>query len=561
MNFRDKHNARIASGKRVSVPERHDLGVIDPREQFAGAPTFVLGAGTLPQVYENYIQNNVAEYGGDPAAYAASFLAVHCSVLHSTVEMQTRPNMPDNWKNPNDHSLTLGSSGSNKSGMFKDLTKHQESWQEALDKGTQTKRRGAPKPVRIYSQGGSVEGVLKRIADNQGERMCIGNDEAMTFYLGAGAHHQGAGASMMTDVICRMYDGKMYSKDLANDRNSYHIPKCLGTMIFATVFDKFSGWDGFPVMVQSGAMSRTTVGMVSNPLPRNKELLIDGATKAMGDSLLRLRSLKHVRFVLDPEVHDDWSDYIDAREERNKEIAFMRENEGFVNWCRKYDTRVMSMATVLQALEFTASERTLMEGVAANYDIPQSEDKVGGGDPEQGRIVHISRANLEKAINFHENFLLDTQEYFYSIADGVTEFGPELMNWVARRVTMHSIDTPELNKLTRNDLIYKGPACVRPKNGVTDMLKAKQERWVQALLDHGYILVDKDKEGARSSTRLKTAAQEANYVIRPEFFMKFEDEATRLQFKMHDDNLQARIKELVGNARLTLARKREEKPD
>lgn len=552
MNFREKHNARIASGKRVQVPERHDLGVIDPREQFAGAPTFVLGEGHLPQVYEDYIQNNVAEYGGDPAAYAAAFLAVHCSVLHSTVEMQTRPNMPDNWKNPNDHSLTLGSSGSNKSGMFKDLTKHQEGWQDALDKGT-TKRRGQ-KPVRIYSQGGSVEGVLRRIADNNGERLCIGNDEAMSFYQGTGSHHQGAGTSMMTDVVCRVYDGKMYSKDLVNERNSFHIPKCLGTMIFATVFEKFSGWEGFQVMVSSGAMSRTTVGMVSNPLPRNKDLLIEGATKAMADSLLRLRSLKHVRFVLDPEVHDDWSDYIDAREARNKEIASMRENEGFVNWCRKYDTRVMSMATVLQALDFTASEQSLMAGVVANYDIPQSEDKVGGGDPEQGRVVYITRANLEKAINFHENFLLDTQEYFYGIADGVTEFGPELMNWVARRVTTHSIDTPELNKLTRNDLIYKGPACVRPKNGVTEALKEKQDRWVQALLDHGYIMVDKDKENARVMARYKTAAQEANYVIRPEFFMKFQDEATRAQFKMHDDALQTRIKQNTRENRLKLGK-------
>ena len=108
-----------------------------------------------------------------------------------------------------------------------------------------------------------MEGVLRRIADNQGERLTIGNDEAMSFYMGTGAHHQGAGTSLMTDAVCRMYDWLSYSKDLVNERNSYHIAKCLGTMLMTTVFEKFSGWEGFKIMVSSGAMSRTTVGMMS----------------------------------------------------------------------------------------------------------------------------------------------------------------------------------------------------------------------------------------------------------------------------------------------------------
>jgi hypothetical protein len=552
MNFRDKHNAKLQEGHRVHVPHKHDLGVIDPREQFANAPPYE--PGLLPEVYENYVQNNIAEYGGDPAAYACAFIAVHVGVLHSTVEMQTRPSM-DNWKNPNDHSLTLGHSGSNKSGMFKDLTKHQEAWQEALDKGTQNKRRTGPKPIRIYTQGGSVEGVLRRISDNRGERLTIGNDEAMSFYMGTGAHHQGAGASLMTDAVCRMYDGRSYSKDLVNEKNSFHIAKCLGTMIMATVFEKFSGWDGFKVMVSSGAMSRTTVGMVSNVTARDARMLIPGASAAMETQLLKLRGLRHVRFALEPDAHDAWSEYIDQREQRNNDMAFFRENEGLLYWCRKYDTRIMSMATVLQAIDFTRTEATMMN--YEPFEVAQSEaDKIGGGEPEIGKRVLITYENLERAINFVEGFLFQTQEHFYAIASGVTEFGPELMNWVAHRVTTHSADTPDDNVLKRTDLVHRGPACVRPgKGGATDEWRLKADRWVRTLIDCGYIEPFQPDNG-RNMNRWKADEQQANYRLRAEFFQKFADEASRIQFRSHDAALQRRISDNVGKRQLTLGKKK-----
>lgn len=541
MNFRDKHNAKLAAGHRINVPHKHDLGVIDPREQFANAPPYPMGEGLLPQYYEDYVQNNIAEFGGDPAAYACAFLAVHCGVLHSSVQMQTRPRR-DVWKSPNDHSLTLGASGSNKSGTFNDLTKHQEAWQFALDKGVASGKRRGPPPVRIYSQGGSVEGVLKRIGDNNGERLLIGNDEAMQFYMGTGAHHQGAGASMMTDTVCRMYDGKSYSKDLVDAKRSFHIAKCLGTMVMTTVFEKFSGWDGFEVMVQSGAMARTTVGVVSNVMKRDERLFIEGADARMEAALLKLRSMRHVRFALAPEVHQAWSDFIDAKEERNAEMGSLRESEGYAYWCKKYDMRIMSMATIFQAIDWTASEKTMM--AFEPFDVPQSEDKVGGGEPEQGKLVRITYENLDRAINFVEGFLSQTQEHFYGIASGVTEFGPELLNWVAHRATAHSIDTPDNNVLTRTDLVHRGPACVRPgKGGATDAWRRKADRWVRALLDCGYIEVYRGKEGARNTRAFKTEEQEANYRLRDEFFEKFADEATRLQFKDHDGTLQKKIKE------------------
>jgi hypothetical protein len=449
--------------------------------------------------------------------------------------MQTRPSR-NNWKAPNEHSLTLGSSGSNKSGMFKDLTKFQLLWQEAIIRASaRTGKSRAARPPQILLQNGSVEGVLQQCGDNQGERLIIANDEAMSFYQGTGSHHQGAGTSIMTDLVCKLYDGEPYYKRLV--KQTYTIPRALGTMIMATVFNKFSGWEDFSVMISSGAMSRTTVGIISRPIQRGGPR-IKGAEEAMADMMFKLRSLRHCRFALEEAAHKPWSDIIDDCENTIRNLAEDGVYSGLLEWCRKYDTRIISMATALQAIDFVAGNMMNYKP----YEIPRTleeDSKIGGNEGRQGKLIHITYENLKRAIDFIK-FLFETQKYFYGIADGISEFGPELWNWAAHKLTHHSPDTPDNNILTRTDLVYRGPTCVRPKNGVTDASKAKADRWVRALLDNGYIEVY-DKPGARQMRRYKTEEQEANFKIRDEFFMKFSDETTMLEFRKHDEAMQRRL--------------------
>ena len=343
-----QHNDKL--GKYVPVTRKRpkDLGVTDPWDTFDNAPEYE--AGQLPKVYEDYVTDNIAEYGGDPAAYACGFLAMHCGVLHSSVEMQTRP-QKDNWRAPNEHSLTLGKSGVNKSGMFKDLTKHQAKWQAALFAAA-PKRKG-PRPPAILLTDASVEGMLRQVADNKGERLIVANDEAMGFFMGAGAHHQKDGASTMATAVCKLYDCEPFQKRLVNERNSYNIPKLCGTLIMATVFDKFAQWEAFPDLVTGGMMARTTVGLISNPVFRHRQY-IPGADKAMADQLFKLRALKDVRFALDEEATKAWAEFIDDKEQRNV-LLDEQGSTGLLEWARKYDSRIMSMASVLQAYEYTRS--------------------------------------------------------------------------------------------------------------------------------------------------------------------------------------------------------------
>ncbi len=528
VNIWDAHAAKLRNGYRVNEQAQHELGVIDPRDQFDNAPTYQFGQ--LPGFYEDYMLDNIAEYGGDPGAYACAFLGMACSVLHTTVEMQTRPSK-DNWRNPNEHSITLGRSGANKSGMFKDLTKFQDEWQTALLKGV-TKRKQQPPQTML--QNGSAEGVLRQCAQNNGERLLVANDEAMSFFQGTGSHHQGAGTSIMTDLVCKLYDGSSYYKALV--KNSYSIPKLLGTLIMATTTDKFSGWEDFEVMISSGAMARTSVGIISKPLKRDKEMHVEGAGEAMAAALLRLRALRDCRFTLDEEVHEAWSEYIDQREEANAAMAEARGTTGLVEWYRKYDTRIMSLATIFQAIDFTSGP---MDKYTA-FDIPKTaaeEDKVGGDAARQGKIVRITYDNLAHAIEFVDGFLSETQKYFYTIAEGVSEFGPEMRTWVAARLASCSPDVD--NIFTRTDLVHRGPANVRPKGGVTDAFKAKASRWVRALLDHGYIEVHRP-DGARVFRVPRLEEEEANFRLRPEFFTKFGDEKTMAEFKVIHEGNQAR---------------------
>ena len=39
----------------------------------------------------NYVDDAVASWGGDKGAYACAFMAMHCSVLHSSVKIEHEP--------------------------------------------------------------------------------------------------------------------------------------------------------------------------------------------------------------------------------------------------------------------------------------------------------------------------------------------------------------------------------------------------------------------------------------------------------------------------------------
>jgi hypothetical protein len=267
----DGHRDKLRGGYRVKETPKQGLGVIDPRDSFNAAPEYVFGQ--LPVTYEDYTKDCIASWGGEAGAYACAFLAMHCAALHSSVKVNTNPTKAGNWRNPNEFSLTLGKSGKAKSGMFKDLTRVFDEWQTGMDKALSApvkRRRGAggmQHPPMMFLQTASTEGMLLQIADNKGERLVMGCEEAMNFYTGAGSHHGEGGVSMMSDAVCAAYDGGSFRKRLVG--KSYAIPECLATLIMATTFDKFAKWREFNVVVESGMVGRHTVGIIANPAPKD----------------------------------------------------------------------------------------------------------------------------------------------------------------------------------------------------------------------------------------------------------------------------------------------------
>ena len=182
-------------------------------------------------------------------------------------------------------------------------------------------------------------------------------------------------------------------------------------------------------------------------------------------------------------------------------------------------------------------------------------DKVGGDEARVGKLVRISFDNLSAAIDFVEGFLYRTQEYFYSVAEGATEFGKELKNWIARNVTILNPDDEASLAVTRNELTNQGPMAVRARNGINDKVKEKQRRWIRALLDHGLIEVYADKPGARKFAQPRKDDEAANYKIRQEMFTVFENR--RVEMKAHDDTQQGKL--AILRDRLPLRLRRPEK--
>jgi len=525
MSYEMNGHARDPFGgerEQITTPP-NGLDVIDPRDQFREAPEYK--PRYLPAVFEAYVQDCIASWGGDPGPYAASFMAMHAGVLHSSVKMATNPLKPDHWRNPNDFSLILGKSGEVKSGMYKDLTRHQTQWQQAMVRA-QSRVQSAKKahPPMCFLQNASIEGMMAQIADNHGERLLMASEEAMGFYDGAALHHRDNAVNAMSNAVCAAYDGSMFNKRLVT--KLYMIPEALATLVMTTTIDKVTNWKGFLAMVDSGLMARHTISVIAHRQERDPTKLVPDADKAMGAMLLKLRGLRDMRFVLDDEAADKWLGYIGKREAINLQLVKECYPVGYVNWWRKYDMRIMTCATLLQAYEFIEGGMTACEEVI----LPRTEEDAGKDNARVRRTVRITYPNLQRAVRFTEGFLAKLQEFFYRIAAGVTEFGDELMNFIAYRVTMDDPQVPEGRIIVRGDLTYKGPRRLR--GAVTAERKEQHKRWIQALLDHGFIEVY-EHPNARVLKQHRQPNEERWFKVRDELFQYFASEADRTWLREH----------------------------
>lgn len=508
----EQHAEKLSRGHYVEVPQSTTIvDVMDPWISFGDAPAYTFGQ--LPQVFEDYVKDCLGAWGGDAGSYACGFLAMHCATLDDTVVMQTNPLKPDEWRSPNDNALIFGKTGDNKSGLFRDMTKFQDKWQQAITlaaigDGVSKKARKAYRAV--FLQGGSIEGLLDQIEDNQGARMMVASDEIMMFYNGAAAHHRENGPSLFSDTVCVMYDGKSYTKRIRTKQ--YAIPKALGTVFGCTTADKISQWKSLPHMIESGMLARHTLGVIARPQKRDESQMIEGAEAAMGERLLKLRALKNVRFVLADDAVRRWLTYTEQRTEENNALEVGKIEPGLLAWIRKYDMRIMSLATIFQAYDFIAGGEVACEESA----LPTAGKN---DDARILRTVRISRENMGRAVALVEGFLYEMQEYSYKVIKGQNEFEMELQHFVAKVVTT------DLREISRNELTYAGPLCCRGAR--TDALLETHRRWCRVLIDYG--IIEPDLRNMRAYKNPRDADGASRYLIRPEVFEFFAPRREQLQ--------------------------------
>ncbi len=515
-NWREILNADIKATAKFAVNDPQtptDLGVINPRDAFASAPPYRFGM--LPQLYEDYVTDNVASWGGDPAPYMVAFAAMNASVLHATVRVQTNPLKPENFRNPNDFALLVGKTGDNKSGMWRDLTKHQKEWQLAMTRAQASTQRQQPS---VFMQNGSVEGMMMQIANNKGERLCVGAEEAMEFYGGVASYKGESAAQAMSSAVCTVYDGGIYTKALV--KKTVTIPEALATLIMVTVDENLTQWKEFDRMVQTGLMARHSIGVVSHPQERDPSKTIPGAGKAMAEMMIKLRGLKDVRLQLAEGAVQRWLTYVKKREEMNNEMAQLRQSPGLVAYCRKYELRIFTLASIFQLYDFIEEGQLQFSPI----EVPAAEhdDKMSGGF-KIVKLIDISEDNLVRAVRFFEKFLIPQQAHFYKVAAGMTEFGPELVNWLAARIVNDDPNDPHGREISRNNLTHRGPASLR--GGSNEAMDEKRRRWVKALLDHGFIEPwEKPLKSPRPGRKLKAEDEQPWYKLRQEVFEFFEND-------------------------------------
>lgn len=535
--------ARIkAAGKFATndpTPSTEDLGVINPRDAFASAPPYRFGM--LPQLYEDYVTDKVANWGGDPAPYMVAFAAMNASVLHASVKVQTNPLEPENFRNPNDFALLVGKTGDNKSGMWRDLTKHQKDWQEAMSRAQASSVRQQPS---VFMQNGSVEGMMMQIANNRGERLCVGAEEAMEFYSGAAAHKGENSVQAMSAAVCTVYDGGIYTKALV--KKTVTIPEALATLIMVTVDENIAQWKEFNKLVQTGLLARHSFGVISNPQPRDGTKSVPGAGKRMSEMMIKLRGLKDVRLVLAEKAIPRWMAYVAKREDMNNEMALLRQSPGLVAYCRKYELRIFTLASIFQLYDFIEGgqlEFSPIEVPAAEHD-----DKVSGG-MKVVKVIDISEDNLVAAVRFFEKFLIPSQNHFYKVASGMTEFGPELVTWLSARIINDDPNDPHGRELSRNNLTHRGPAALR--GGSNEAMDEKRRRWVKALLDHGFI-EPWEHPNQRPGAKFKADDEKPWYKLRSEVFEFFHDDESMAWLRAIDSKARMREDKLGPDGVLEL---------
>jgi len=506
-----RSNARIAAGVLVPEPnareqvreyttEQRDaaLGIdpIDLRNKIAAAPAYK-AEGLLPKVFENYVTDCLAQYGGDRGSYAAGFTPQAVGAMHESVKMQENPLAPENWSCPNEFVLLLSASGDDKSGWFKDLMRAQAARQSELIDIFKAMKKAKPRfkgrVAACMVTSGTIEGFVRQLeANDSAERLMGASDEAMGLFRGAAAHHKQGGIDMLAAIVAKMYDGDAYIKPMANE--TIIVPHMLATLVTATVIERMAEWEELSALIDAGVMARFNVGAINprNLVKANRDDLKAGARDALFAVLNHIRAMRDVQFVLEPAVHDRWLAYIERRKEKNEAMAKGGATKGLVLWCKKFSKRIMSTAVALQVYEdFANHTRPVMEEPIS------AKASEGGTNAEQAtsaevqrtlKTFYVSTANLDRAIKLFEGFLYRTQAFFYKLAQGQSEFGMEIRNYVAKMVTNG------ITHVSRNGLTYSGPNSIRADNGgITAEVKEKQGRWIAALLDHGVIVVDPDR--------------------------------------------------------------------